>query len=77
MSWVHGTFAENNYYPYGGGGEGGGGNISSKPCTNVRSASRKNVTKVPDNFVKTVDFFMMKAGDVTKFHAHLSQSVIV
>ena len=42
VSWVHGTFAEINYYPDEEGGEGGGGNISSKPCTNVRSASRNN-----------------------------------
>ena len=40
VSWVHGTFAEINYYPDGGGAA--EGNISSKPCTNVRSASRKN-----------------------------------
>ena len=41
VSWVHGTFAEINYYPD---AEGAAavGNISSKPCTNVRSASRKN-----------------------------------
>ena len=40
VSWVHGTFAEINYYPDEGGGV---GNISSKPCTNVRSASRNNI----------------------------------
>ena len=43
VSWVHGTFAEINYYPDGG----AVGNISSKPCTNVRSASRKN-TAAPE-----------------------------
>ena len=41
VSWVHGTFAEINYYPDEEEGE-VGGNISSKPCTNVRSASRNN-----------------------------------
>ena len=42
VSWVHGTFAEINYYPDE--GEGGEvGNISSKPCTNVGSASRKYI----------------------------------
>ena len=42
VSWVHGTFAKINYYPDTAGGA-GGGNISSKPCTNVRSASRNNI----------------------------------
>ena len=42
VSWVHGTFAEINYYPDEEEG-GGGGNISSKPCTNVRSASRNKL----------------------------------
>ena len=63
VSWVHGTFAEINYYPdEGGGGGAGAGNISSKPCTNVRSASRNNYWAIPTlthklHIAKIVSFF--------------------
>ena len=58
VSWVHGTFAEINYYPDTG-EEGGGGNISSKPCTNVRSASRKKwAADRPIVFQSTTKIFL-------------------
>ena len=56
VSWVHGTFAEINYYPDA--AEGGEGNISSKPCTNVRSASRKNISLLQ----------LAQARDLTHWH---------